>query len=388
MKSVIKRFGEVYIPHQQIAIDEGMIPWRGNIHFRVYSPDKPNKYGMKSYMLCDSRNSYCSVFEMYTGKDDSKKASEYGATYDLVMKMVRGLYGKGYHLFLDNYYSSPTLFRHLSDLGINATGTLRANRKGVPDCVKKTPCSTKGDKYVVHSGNLLIMKWHDRKIVHVMSTVHKAQDIVVPGKFNPMTHEHVKRPEIVHEYDKFMGGVDRCDQMLANVTLDRATLKWWKKAAVYVISLAALNAYILYKERHGAHPKSHREFRQGLISQLVESVNPEDLPVKRSNRGGRPSKAASEVPGRLVGRHFPEIIGISASERKLSRSCQVCEPAEKSLQSVNPTHKKRRSGSTTCYQCNVCKVALCVQPCFRHYHECKDYKKAYIQQKENMASNN
>jgi hypothetical protein len=27
-----------------------MIPWRGNLSFRVYSPDKPVKYGIKADM--------------------------------------------------------------------------------------------------------------------------------------------------------------------------------------------------------------------------------------------------------------------------------------------------------------------------------------------------
>jgi hypothetical protein len=39
------------MPHQNISLDEGMIPWRGNLSFRVYSPDKPVKYGIKACLL-------------------------------------------------------------------------------------------------------------------------------------------------------------------------------------------------------------------------------------------------------------------------------------------------------------------------------------------------
>jgi hypothetical protein len=45
-------------PHQNISLDEEMIPWRGNLSFRVYSPDKPVKYGIKAYMVSDSSNGY------------------------------------------------------------------------------------------------------------------------------------------------------------------------------------------------------------------------------------------------------------------------------------------------------------------------------------------
>lgn len=48
---VLPRFDTVYQPHQNLCIDEGMVPWRGNLHFRVYSPDKPDKYGFNLIYL-------------------------------------------------------------------------------------------------------------------------------------------------------------------------------------------------------------------------------------------------------------------------------------------------------------------------------------------------
>lgn len=65
---VLPRFDAVYQPHQNLCIDEGMVPWRGNLHFRVYSPDKPDKYGLKAYILCDAENGYCLKMKLYTGK--------------------------------------------------------------------------------------------------------------------------------------------------------------------------------------------------------------------------------------------------------------------------------------------------------------------------------
>ena len=36
------------------------------MHFKVYNPDKSDKYGVKSYQLCDSSNGYHCRFEIYT----------------------------------------------------------------------------------------------------------------------------------------------------------------------------------------------------------------------------------------------------------------------------------------------------------------------------------
>ena len=65
---ILAQFCSVYSPHQALAIDESMVAWHGNLSFRVYSPDKPVKYGLKAYALCDAENAYCLKFKLYTGK--------------------------------------------------------------------------------------------------------------------------------------------------------------------------------------------------------------------------------------------------------------------------------------------------------------------------------
>lgn len=41
--------------------------FRGRCSFRVYIPSKPNKYGIKTHALVDSRTYYTSNMEVYVG---------------------------------------------------------------------------------------------------------------------------------------------------------------------------------------------------------------------------------------------------------------------------------------------------------------------------------
>ena len=107
--NLISRFSTVYVPSQHLSLDEGMIPWRGHLSSKAYSPDKPHKYGIKAHMVCDAKPGYCVKFKLYTGKTDLP-ATEHGATYDLVFDMMRGYFGQGYVLYMDNYYSSLQLY--------------------------------------------------------------------------------------------------------------------------------------------------------------------------------------------------------------------------------------------------------------------------------------
>jgi len=47
-----------------------------------------------------------------------------------------GLLNKGYHLFVDNFYTSPTLAQYLHSKKTLLTGTLHSNRNGIPQILK------------------------------------------------------------------------------------------------------------------------------------------------------------------------------------------------------------------------------------------------------------
>ena len=90
----------------------------GTLSFRLYLPDKPDKFGVKLFMLCDSSNEYSSRFEIYHGSDNNP--SPKGKIYDLVMRLMNPYLNKGHKLFVDNYYTSPILFHDLRKLGTDA----------------------------------------------------------------------------------------------------------------------------------------------------------------------------------------------------------------------------------------------------------------------------
>ena len=88
----------------------------------------PDKYGMKSFMLCDSSNGFCAKFELYTGVRHEEPSPD-GIMYDLVMHMMQPDLHCGQILCVDNYHTSPSLFCDLALAGTGATGTARRKFK-------------------------------------------------------------------------------------------------------------------------------------------------------------------------------------------------------------------------------------------------------------------
>ena len=91
--------------------------------------------GNKNVGSCSS-NAYTYDFDVYIGKAARRKVSEWGLGYDVVMKLIATLLDPGYQLFIDNFYPSPILLKHLFLRNTTATGTIIEKRKGFPDTMK------------------------------------------------------------------------------------------------------------------------------------------------------------------------------------------------------------------------------------------------------------
>ena len=120
---------EFYQPRQQVAVDECMVKSKARSHLIQYMRNKPVKWGFKFWVIADMTG-YILNFNVYTGR--SADRMDYGLSHDVVMELTQPLVFQGYKVYLDNFYSSPELFDHLLECGITATGTFRANRRGLP----------------------------------------------------------------------------------------------------------------------------------------------------------------------------------------------------------------------------------------------------------------
>ena len=284
---------ELYQPHSNVSIDERMVRNKGRYSFRQYIKDKPTKWGMKWWVLADSCNGYTYDFDLYLGR--SNIISKFGLGYDVVMKLVTTLFDQGYRLFTDNFYTSTILLIDLLKKGIMACGTILLNRKGIPADLKDTSTLNKarGSNRFVREGNLLFMQWRDNKIVNFLSTIHtKSKEIFYCKRRSKLGNKfqklEVEQPYLVRDYNKYMSGVDRSDQLICKYNTLRKTDKYWKTIFYHLLDIARINSYILYKEHTNNKHLGQLDFTLQLIRQLgninedtpVPIYNPTDIKIK------------------------------------------------------------------------------------------------------------
>ena len=337
------RFQQVYVPGRRISVDEELMKWRERLAFKQYIPAKRARFGVKTFFLCDT-NGYLWNFQVYCGKNTAtypealvRKVGKSGA---VVVELTRDLLNQGRIIYVDNWYTSVLLAEFLREKDTMICGTLRKNRKYIPDGIKNAK-PQQGQYEFRRCGSTLVLKFHDKREVLMISTAHKAE-MVTTGKRDRHGQE-VQKPSVIHDYNRHMGGVDRNDELIGYYTCLRKTLKWYKKVAIHFLEEALLNAFIVYRQEH---PQGHKlrlvDFRLAVIRELL---------------GASGDQVQAEETDRLRGRHFPEKIPATDRKEKPTKRCIVCYRVD----------KRRKE---TSYRCATCPdhPSLCPAPCFKIYH--------------------
>lgn len=298
MKEKSKLF---YTPGSHVAIDESTIAFKGRVAFRVYNPMKPTKFGMKVFVVSDSENGYVYDYIPYYGSGNIIPDTSLLKTTQVVKVLSESVVLKdpqvpatGLHVYTDRYYTSPELANELLKIGCYLTGTVMTNRTGMqPGLKAKGKKMKKGDIYSLRKESTLVVSWKDKRTVHMLSTYGK-------GSKRHMTNVQSRwpnkpptaKPDVVLDYIKYMGGVDRSDHFISSYQFMRRTKKWYRKIFFWLLEVAIIDSYLLHKmmqQQHGKKPLTHIQFRKMLVRALVQE-KAADRPKARKR--GRPAQAS------------------------------------------------------------------------------------------------
>lgn len=339
----------IYHPMQHISVDERMVATKARVGIKQYMKAKPTKWGLKFFVLADN-NGYTIDFRLYTGKN--KFASGKGLSFDVVASLVNKEYlGSGYIIYCDNFYTSPLLFRHLSQQGFGACGTYRQGRIGVPSTQenaidKKSPRGT--IRWI--RDDLLYVKWMDTREVSICSSIYPAYsgETVLrwqkrgDGQFQRVP---IPRPTAIGQYNQYMGGVDTSDQMLGTNSVHRKTMRWPITVFQHFVDIAVTNSFIIHKERANQlqeRPMTRQAFQEKLSAQLL------GVTVATSKPKTAPAQNHFPVPTAN-----PDGLEKEQKATVGRRKCALCK-------------------RSTPWRCEGCNVGLCLQldrNCFRDFHQ-------------------
>ncbi|KRZ11060.1 PiggyBac transposable element-derived protein 4 [Trichinella zimbabwensis] len=232
----VKNCKASYVPHGEVCVDEHLMSFRGRCPFRVYMKSKPDRFGVKMWMLCDVRTGYIWCVQIYTGKICQKLERE--QRKQVVLDLASDL-GPGCGITTDNFFTSLDLARALLAQKKTLLGTIRQRCKEVPKELWPNKTRAEYSTLFLYMEQCMLTSYVPKKgcAVVILSSQHCG---------NCVSGEETKfKPQVICDYNKTKGAVDTVDKMLKDYSWRRRTIRWPLAVVMDMLDMTIINSYVL-----------------------------------------------------------------------------------------------------------------------------------------------
>ena len=342
-------------PERHQSIDEGTIAFTGRCSYIQYNKSKPQKRGIKTYIRTCASSAYCQQLIIYLGKDNANPSLN-GCVFDTVWDLVKNIAGKYHCIYFDNWYTSIPLLRFLYARRTYACGTIRQNRKLLPNKIRSPPTKLARGQFITMQSkrlaNLTVTIWKDTREVRFASTLSKPHISTHGHRRVGGRHVQVPMPSVSTAYGKYMGGVDKLDRYISKRvygSLAHGARKIWRHIFWYIINVCIANSWVLYSlystRQTVTKRYDHMAFRLELAEELINGFTSRQRNPTECTIAKRPK--LDELSGHVM---------VHSDSKRPKR----CKPHK----DHKPNNKPRRE---TIYMCLQCNQHMCPD-CFRIIH--------------------
>jgi hypothetical protein len=213
---------------------------------------KPDKEGYKFLALCCSISGYCYSF-FPDGRLQKSK------TIENVLRLVDSLPKTSslkYILTMDNFFNHPAVIEAVQERNIGSIGTFRRQQHWPPREYKR----------IDDRRNFLMMRRVDNGEVDMLTTVHDGYETVRRLQKRPRETQINSRnvrmvwgnddwgktihiPQVIDDYNKTMGAVDKAYQMISNYKPKLRCRRTWTPMFLHALDVCRLNSWVIAKNR-------------------------------------------------------------------------------------------------------------------------------------------
>ena len=261
---VIAKCKENWVAGPIVTVDEQLLGFRGRVLFRMYMPDKPNKYGVKIFMAADGETHYMLFAVPYLGKGSCPDLPPHmNQGHYFTLEVLQHLMQAGRTICLDNWFTSRNLTKELQRHDMHLVGTVKP-KPFLPSKAHIERLKLEKDQSVAffnHSEkiNVVYKKVKAKKHVAVMTTVH-----------NKFTYVEETKTEAHMFYNASKGGVDTFDMLCEHSDTGRKTVRWPMCIFYGLTNIVMNNTFIIYS--HTAKSEGHKVEKTSFVEDLAYSL--------------------------------------------------------------------------------------------------------------------
>ena len=134
----IENSQKMYKPAQFLTVDEQLLSSKTRCKFTQYMPKKPDKFGIKFWILACLATKYILNGFPYLGKELTKPLPKGVLQGEYVVQaLLEPYFERGHNCTTDNFFTSTKLGEYLLTKKTTLIGTVKKNKRNLPTVVKE-----------------------------------------------------------------------------------------------------------------------------------------------------------------------------------------------------------------------------------------------------------
>lgn len=258
---------EYYTPSENLTLDEQLVAFRGRCRFIMYLPNKPAKFGIKIFMVVDTKCPYIYNFEVYCGEQPEGQFHISNKVADVTKRLLEPLIHMGRNVTMDNWFTSYPVALQLLEKRITVVGTLKSNKPEIPSNFKTYRDREINSSLFGFQKDCTLVSYVPKrnKTVLLLSTMH--HDAAIDASTGD-----AKKPEIITFYNKTKCGVDIVDRMCRQYDVSRNSRRWPLTLFFNFLNIACINGVVIHQLNNSNEKIIRRIFLQSLGFELVKPL--------------------------------------------------------------------------------------------------------------------
>ena len=202
-------------------------------------PSKPDKYGMKLFLLCDCLTGYTYNEKPCLGHQGNQR--NVGLASDVVKILSSPLHFSGINITPDNWFTSSQLAADLLQKQITLLGTMRKNRRELPCEFATGKKGSVGSSLFGFSDRQTLVSHVPKKnkAVVLLSTMHNDNKV----------DKETGLPKMIFNYNATKAAVDQVDQLCHNYSLQKRTKRWPLAYFYNCLNIAGMNSMVIFRAK-------------------------------------------------------------------------------------------------------------------------------------------
>lgn len=97
------------------------------------------------------------------------------------------------------------------------------------------------------SNGLMATSWKDKKVVTALTNFHKSGEATPVRRYDKKGKSlELQRPAIIQDYNQYMNGVDRIDQMRSYYSCGARSKRWWIPVFYWLLDMTVINSFQMF----------------------------------------------------------------------------------------------------------------------------------------------